>query len=52
VFGPDDQYGVALFVNNLFDKFYATGGSVTGTLGKYYILGTPRIIGREVSVKL
>ncbi|WP_297831596.1 TonB-dependent receptor, partial [Pseudomonas sp.] len=46
----DDRYGFALTVNNLFDKFYITAGAVAPTLGKYGVMGSPRIISGELSV--
>src|SRR5581483_4313084 len=46
----DDHYGLYLYVNNLFNKYYTTFGS-TGVLGSSFVEGDPRIIGGEVQIK-
>jgi len=47
----DEKYGVALFARNLFNQFYATGGSSSAFLGNSLIPGDPRIVGGELTVK-
>jgi iron complex outermembrane receptor protein len=46
----DDRLGVYLYVNNIFNKQYATAGSF-GNPGNYVTLGSPRIIGGQVELK-
>jgi outer membrane receptor protein involved in Fe transport len=38
-----DRYGIALFVNNLFDKAYTTSGSSSALTGDTLYWGNPRI---------
>jgi iron complex outermembrane receptor protein len=48
----DDKYGVALFVNNLFNRGYVTyGSSSAATGGNVLTWGNPRIVGGEVTAK-
>jgi outer membrane receptor protein involved in Fe transport len=46
----DNHWGVFLYVNNLFNKYYTTFGSSSG-LGASQVEGDPRIIGGEIQVK-
>jgi iron complex outermembrane receptor protein len=46
----DDDYGFAIFANNLFNRGYVTYGSSSG-LGNQLTWGNPRIVGAEVTAK-
>jgi iron complex outermembrane receptor protein len=46
----NDNYGVAIFANNLFNKGYLTYGS-SSSLGNQLTWGTPRVAGVEVTAK-
>jgi outer membrane receptor protein involved in Fe transport len=46
----DSRYGVHVFVNNAFNRFYSTFGAING-LGTFLTEGDPRVIGGTVQVK-
>jgi iron complex outermembrane receptor protein len=47
----DDRYGLAIVVNNLFNKFYTTFGNAAAATGTTEFIGNPRIISAELTFK-